>query len=117
MTGPEPEGGDAVRLRADVLRFALRCVGWSQAEFARRLNVHESTVSRALDRDRPSNTTVAVARRVLALFPGLTFPEVVDVGPLSPRLPDGIDDTAPVSGSAVPADTPSETPAAIPGRT
>ncbi len=86
----EPDAGDSVRLRGDVLRFALRCVNWSQGEFARRLAIHESTVSRIL---AGANTTVAPARRVLARFPGLTFPEVVDVGPLSPPLPDGIDST------------------------
>lgn len=97
----EASDGDAFTLRGDVLHFALRCRSWSQAEFSRRLGVHESTVSRIL---RGSPTSAVVARKVADLFPLLTIGEIVDLGLLGRKIPAGVDTTqqAPV-GDEVPA--------------
>lgn len=80
------------RLNTAVLRFALRVLGWTQAEFASRIHVHESTVSRML---KGEPTTAEVASRIAQAIPGLTAPEIVDMPGFSPGLPRGATDAGP----------------------
>lgn len=101
MTTAFQQAPDAVTYPANtaVLRFVLRVLGWSQAEFGRRLDVHESTASRIL---RPGATiTAGVARRILDLVPGLTVGEVVSLPGISPGLPDGAVDMPAVATFSV----------------
>lgn len=81
-----------VRLNGPVVRFACRVLGWSQAEFARRIEVHPATASRMLS-GQP--TTAGQARKVMHAIPGLTIEEVVDLGELSAHLPAGAVDYEP----------------------
>jgi ribosome-binding protein aMBF1 (putative translation factor) len=84
---------DVYRLRTDVIAFALRCRDWSNAEFARQIDVHESTVSRIMG---GAPTTAKVARRIRSVFPRLDLAEIVDLGALGPDLPVGINTAAEV---------------------
>jgi hypothetical protein len=81
---------------APMLRLALRILGWSQAEFARRLGVHESTASRIVN-GRAALTADNVGR-LLAIVPGLRVEEVVLLPGVSPEPPAGARDTLPVHG-------------------
>lgn len=97
MTTAFEQAPDAVTYPANtaVLRFVLRILGWSQAEFGRRLGLHESSASRIL---RPGGTiTAGVARRILDLVPGLSAEEVVSLPGISPDLPEGAKDFAPIA--------------------
>lgn len=80
-----PEGNDAVALNVSILRLALRVLGWSQAELARRIDVSEATVSRAMG---GRLTTAAVAGRIMKAIPGLEALEVIQIPDLSPSLTD-----------------------------
>lgn len=89
MTTAFEQAPDTATYRANtaVLRFVLRILGWSGAEFGRRLKIHESTASRILRGTAP--LTAGNARRLLDLVPGLRIEEVVDLPGLSPGLPAG----------------------------
>lgn len=80
-----PDGASYL-VNGPVLRFVLRILGWSQAEFARRIEVHESTAGRML---AGAPTTAATARRIAEAIPGLTIPEIVWLPGFSPDLPPG----------------------------
>jgi transcriptional regulator with XRE-family HTH domain len=85
-----PEGSRQYRLNVPVIRFAMRIAGWSQAELARRVEIHESWMSRALHGEPVSED---VARRVVAAFGGrLQLEEVVLIEGFSPELPPGVQD-------------------------
>jgi len=86
-TSPNLEG--TYRLNVPVLRFALRILGWSQAEFAERAGIHAPTASRILN---GSPTTWRVARQIRAAIPALGIDEIVDLGEISPGLPPGVHD-------------------------
>lgn len=95
MTAPPPSPHGAVigapdttpvKLNAPVIRFALRVIGSSQSALARRIDVHESTISRALAGEP---TTNRVAGRLLDAFPGLKLQEIVEVPGFPAPLPPG----------------------------
>ncbi len=73
-----------------MLRLVLRILGWSQAEFGRRLGVSEATASRVLNGRAP--ITAANARKLLDLVPRLRIEEVVALPGISPTPPDGARD-------------------------
>lgn len=81
---------DTVRVNGPLVAFAMRCCNISQAEMSRRLDVHESTVSRMLG--GITTTRVDTARKIAAQFPGLTRREMFDL----------IDPTAPLPPGAAP---------------
>lgn len=89
MTAPEVRKDPPVRVNAPVIRFALRVLGWSQAELARRLDVHESTVSRILD---GAATTHVVGAKLCQVFPALGFNELIHVEGFPIDLPAGATD-------------------------
>ncbi len=98
MTTPSPavappDAPSPVKLNGPVLRFAMRVLGWSQAALARRIGIHESTMSRALAGD-PTSPQVAAA--ILALFENrLRLEEVVMVPGFATPLPEGAVDEGP----------------------
>lgn len=95
MTAPPPSPHGAVigapdttsvKLNAPVIRFALRVARLSQAGLARRIGVHESTISRALAGDA---TTNRVAGKILDAFPTLHLHEIVQIPGFPAALPPG----------------------------
>jgi transcriptional regulator with XRE-family HTH domain len=90
MTAAFQDAPDSATYRANgpILRFVLRVLGWSQAEFGRRLAIHESTAGRILKGTAP--LTAGNARRLLDLVPGLRIEEVISLPGLSPELPAGV---------------------------
>lgn len=89
-SNPDTDAGSTdttpVKLNAPVLRFALRVARLSQAGLARRIGVHESTISRALAGD---TTTNRVAALILGAFPTLHLHEIIEVPGFPATLPAG----------------------------
>jgi len=80
-----PDGASYL-VNGPVLNFARRVLGWSKAEFGRRVGVHESTVGRML---AGAPTTAAVARRIHEQIPGLAIEEIVWLPGISKAPPPG----------------------------
>lgn len=81
-----------VKLNAELIRFALRARGWSQAQLARAIGVNESTVSRALGPEGVTTLRIANQIRVIAFEGRLLLEEVLDIPGMTPPNPPGITD-------------------------
>lgn len=79
MTEAASSPEDVITLDADRLKFAIKVLGWSQAEFARRIRVSEAHVSRVLS--GLNGVSADVLGRILSAFPGrLEYHDVVRSG-------------------------------------